>query len=226
MHMGDAQLVSDLEMYPVSSGSFISLSMKHLYFSGMVYGFVAMGGPVVGRSISTKLVLLKSVGDLEIMHVNSLFNTVLSLCCITGRTFASCSCIHDLLLSCACIWKLDWSRNTGSRGFTCYSSCVSSCALPLMDSIVLEETFSMHSTLSTLAMEPKMVFWRSLMSVLAVFNNGIISSCGCLFLMLCNTSKGMRPLGSCVSKLISNKLLIAKFLGRCLYGNPSDGSTL
>ena len=79
MHMGDAQLLSDLEMHPASSRSFISLLMKDLYFSGMVYGFVAMGGPVVGRSISTKLVLLKSVGELEIIHVNSLFNIILSL---------------------------------------------------------------------------------------------------------------------------------------------------
>ena len=48
MHMGDAQLLSDLEMHLASSSSFISLSMKDLYFSGMVYGFVAMSGPVVG----------------------------------------------------------------------------------------------------------------------------------------------------------------------------------
>ena len=70
----------------------------------------------MGRSISTKLVLLKSVGDLEMMHVNSLLNIVLSLCGISGGTFASCSCIGDLLLSCACVWKLEWSGNTGSRG--------------------------------------------------------------------------------------------------------------
>ena len=131
--MGDAQLLSDLEMHPASSRSFISSSMKDLYFSSMVYGFVAIGGPVVGRSISTRLVLPKSVGYLEIIHLNSLFNIVLSLCCITGWTFAFCSCISDLLLSCACVWKFDWPGNTGSRGFTCYSSCVSSCALPLMD---------------------------------------------------------------------------------------------
>ena len=115
--MGDAQLLSDLEMHLASSRSFISLSMKDLYFSSMVYGFIAMCGPVVGRSISTKLVLPKSVGDLEMMHVNLLFNIVLSLCCITGGTFASCSCIADLLISCGCVWKREWSGNTGSRGF-------------------------------------------------------------------------------------------------------------
>ena len=210
--MGDAQWLSDLEMHPASSRSFISLSMKDLYFRGVVYGFVATDGPVVGRSISTKLVLLKSVGDLEIIHVDSLFNIVLSLCCITGGTFASCSCIGDLLLSCACVWKLDWSGNTGSRGFTCCFSSVSSCALSLMDCVVLEETFSTYSTLFTLVMDPKMVFLNNLISVLAVFNNDIISSCGCLFLMLCKTSKGMRPLGGCLSMQISNKLLVSKFL--------------
>ena len=52
-------------------------------------------GPVVGRFISTKLVLPKYVGDLEIMHVNSLFNIVLSLCCISGVTFVSCNCIGN-----------------------------------------------------------------------------------------------------------------------------------
>ena len=62
-----------------------------------------MDGPVVGRSISTKLVLPQSVGDLEIMHVNSLFNIVLRLCCITGGTFVPCSCIGELLLSCPCV---------------------------------------------------------------------------------------------------------------------------
>ena len=50
-------------------------------------------------------------------------------------------------------------------------------------------------------------------SMSVIFNIGIISSCGCLFLMLCNTSKEMRPLGSCLSKLISNRLLISKFHG-------------
>ena len=103
MHMRDAQLLSDLEMQPASSRSFISSSTKDLYFSGMVYGFIATGGPVVGRFISTKLVLPKSVGDLEMMHVNLLFNIVLGLCCISVRMFASCSCIGDLLLSCACV---------------------------------------------------------------------------------------------------------------------------
>ena len=74
----------------------------------------------------------------------------------------------------------------------------------------------MYLTLLTLAIEPKMVLLYNLMYVLAVFNIGIISSCGCLFLMLCSTSKGMRPLGNCLSKLILNKLLIFKFYGVCM----------
>ena len=45
-----------------------------------------MGGSVVGRSISTKFALLKSVGDLEIIHINQLFNIALSLFWINGGT--------------------------------------------------------------------------------------------------------------------------------------------
>ena len=55
----------------------------------------------MGRSISIKLVLPKSVGDLEMMPINLLFNMVLSLCCISSGMFASYSCIGNLLLSCA-----------------------------------------------------------------------------------------------------------------------------
>ena len=36
MQMGDAQLLSDLEMHLASSRSFISSSMKDLYLRGMV----------------------------------------------------------------------------------------------------------------------------------------------------------------------------------------------
>ena len=74
--------------------------MKDLYFEGIVYGYVATGGPVVGRSISTRYVLLKSAEDLEMIHVK-LFNIVLSFLCINGGTFASCSFIDGLLSSCA-----------------------------------------------------------------------------------------------------------------------------
>ena len=65
-------------------------------------------------------------------------------------------------------------------------------------------------------MEPKMVLLNNLIFVLALFNIGIISSCSYLFLMLCSKSKGMRPSGNCLSKLISNKLLIFKFQGVCM----------
>ena len=97
--------------------------------------------------------------------------------------------------------------------FTCGLCCISFCALSVMYYITLEDMFSMHSTLSTLVMDPKTVFLSNLISLTAGFNIGIINSCGCLFLMLCNTSKGMRHLGSCLSRLISDKLLIFRFHG-------------
>ena len=128
--------------------------MKDSYFKGMVYVFVAMGGPKVGRSISTKFVQPKSAEDLETIHVNLLFNIALSWFCINGGTFAFCSCIGDLFLSCAFVWKLDWSGNTGSRGCTCSFCCVSLCALSIMNCIALEEMFLMHFTLFTLVMDP------------------------------------------------------------------------
>ena len=71
----------------------------------------------------------------------------------------------------------------------------------------------MHSVSSTLVMEPKTVYLSNLITLTAVFNIVIINSCGCLFSILCNMSKGMRPLGSCLSRLISNKLLIFRFHG-------------
>ena len=52
--------------------------------------------------------------------------------------------------------------------------------------------------------------------MLTTFNNGMTNSCGCLLLMLCNTSKGMIPVGNCLSKLISNMLLVFKFCGVCI----------
>ena len=57
-------------MHLASSRSLISSSMKVLYFKGMVYGFIETGGPVVGRSISMRLVCPKSAEDLEIISSN------------------------------------------------------------------------------------------------------------------------------------------------------------
>ena len=51
------------------------------------------------------------------MPVNLLVSMVFSLHCISNGMFAPCCCIGDLLLSCACVWKLELSGNTGSRGF-------------------------------------------------------------------------------------------------------------
>ena len=119
----------------------------------MVYVFVETGGPVVGMSISIKLVLPKSVGDLEMMPVNLLVSMVFSLHCISNVTFASCTCIGDLLLSCACVWKLELSGNTGSRGFEGWDL---SCALSLW--CCSEHMFWTYSALSTLVMEPNLNF--------------------------------------------------------------------
>ena len=74
----------------------------------------------------------------------------------------------------------------------------------------------MVSKLLTLVNEPKTVFLGSLISVLARFNNGMINSCGCLLLMLYNISKGMIPVGNCLSKLILHMLLVFKFCGACI----------
>ena len=91
MHIRDAQSLSDLEMQLASSRSFLSSSTNNLYFKGIVYSFVETGGPVVGRSISIRLVLPKSVGDLEIISANLLVSILLSFCCMSNGTFASCS---------------------------------------------------------------------------------------------------------------------------------------
>ena len=59
-------------MQPASSRSFISSSTNDLYLRGIVHALDATGKPVVGRSISTRLVLPKSadVDELDIMHAN------------------------------------------------------------------------------------------------------------------------------------------------------------
>ena len=66
-------------MQLASSRSFISSSMNGLYLGGVVYGLVATGKPVVGRSISTRLVLSKSADELDMMHTNCLLTIWLSL---------------------------------------------------------------------------------------------------------------------------------------------------
>ena len=70
MQMGDAQSLSDFDMQPASSRSFISSSMNDLYLRGIVYGLDATGKPVVARSISTRLVLPKCADELDMMHAN------------------------------------------------------------------------------------------------------------------------------------------------------------
>ena len=84
MQMGDGQSLTDFEMQPVFSKSFISSSTNDFYLRGIVYGLDATGKAVAGRSISTKLVVPKSADDLEIIHANWLlimwFSLSLAVC--------------------------------------------------------------------------------------------------------------------------------------------------
>ena len=115
MHIRDAQSLRDLEMHQASSRSLISSLMKVLYFKGMVYSFVETSGPVVGRSISMRLVCPKSVEDLEIISANLLVSIVLSLCWISNGTFAAkcwCFCYElkvDVVSYCSNSMCLCWS---------------------------------------------------------------------------------------------------------------------
>ena len=59
IQVGDTQPLIDFEMEPTSSRSFISSSTNDLYLRCKVYGLDATGRPVVGRSISSNLALLK-----------------------------------------------------------------------------------------------------------------------------------------------------------------------
>ena len=155
-----------------------------------------------------RLVLPKSVGDLEMTPVNLLVSMVCSLHCISNGTFASCSCIGDLLMSCACVVKLEWLGNTGHRGL---EGWVLSCTLTLW--CCSEYIFYTFSALSTLAMEPKIVFFRSLTAEFIIFSSGISISLGCLCWVFCKTSKGISPLCNCLSKVISSKLFTCLFFG-------------
>ena len=160
--------------------------------------------------------LLKIMKWLETIHVKSWFNISLSLFWINCGTSGSCSFIDGLLSSWALIWKLDCSGKTGSGDWTCRSWMVTLCVFLLVDCIFFQDMLWMESILFTLVSEPKMVFLSSLMFVLAIFNIGIINSCGCLLLILCNTSNGMIPIGNCLSKIILNKLLVSKLHGVCM----------
>ena len=77
--MGDTQSLSDFDIQPASSRSFISSSTSDLYLIGIVYGLDATGKPIVGRSISTRLVLPKFADELDMMHANWLLTIWFSL---------------------------------------------------------------------------------------------------------------------------------------------------
>ena len=93
----------------------------------------------------------------------------------------------------------------------CFITCLVTGGLHLLVRDILDGVYITH-----LVSEPKLIFLGSLISVLATFNNGMTNSCGCLLLMLCNTSKGMIPVGNCLSKLILNMLLVFKFRDVCI----------
>ena len=98
MQIEDAQSLIDFEMQPAFSKSFISSSMNDLYLRGLVYGLDATGKPVVGRSISTKLVPTKSADNLDIIHSNWLLIMWFSLSLAVCGMYASCSITAGLLL--------------------------------------------------------------------------------------------------------------------------------
>ena len=114
IQMGDVQSLSDFEIHPASSRSFISSSMKDLFFTGMAYSFDATGRPVVDRSISTKFAPPKAAEDLETIHVNSVLNMQSNWFLTSCGISTSCSVIASLLLSVACIWKLECFGKAGS----------------------------------------------------------------------------------------------------------------
>ena len=58
------------EMQPAFSNSHVFLSMKFWYLRGMGFGLHAFGGPMVGISISNRLVLSTSMEDLDMMLSN------------------------------------------------------------------------------------------------------------------------------------------------------------
>ena len=62
--------LSFFEMQPELSMNHISSSTNFWNLSGMGYGLHAIGGPVVGMYISSRLVLQTSVGDFDMIESN------------------------------------------------------------------------------------------------------------------------------------------------------------
>ena len=90
-------------MQPVSSNKCISSSIHFWYLWGMPYGFHAIGGLVVGISISNRLVLPASTEDLDMMLSNSFSSMKESLYLASCGTCTSCNItvflIHGALVS-------------------------------------------------------------------------------------------------------------------------------
>ena len=96
-----------LEMQSAFSNNHISPSMNFWYLSGIGYGFGTIGGPVVGISISNRLVLPTSIEDLDIMLSDSFSSKEECLSLASCGMCTSCNitnCLFELLHS---SWKLD-----------------------------------------------------------------------------------------------------------------------
>ena len=211
-----------MTLHPASSRSLILSSMKDLYFRGMVYGFDVTWRPVVGRSISTKFVLPKSVEDLETIHVNLVLSMWSSWFLTSCGISVSCSVIAGLLLALAHIWKLECSGKAGSSFWFWGSWVVVLVSSFLVFCIFFQDTSWMESTLSIQLSDPKTMFLSNLTSVWAMFSSGIINLLGCLWLRLFITSSGIAPVGNCLSTLTSYKLLLSRFCGVCTVIQVTD----
>ena len=84
-------------MQPASSNKHISSSMNFWYLRGMGYGFHAIGNPVVGISIFSRLVLPTSVEDLNTMLSNSFSSKEESISIASCGICVSCNIMDSLL---------------------------------------------------------------------------------------------------------------------------------
>ena len=88
--------------------------MKFQNLRGMGYGSHVIGGPVIGISISNRLLLPTSVGDLDMMLSNSFSSKEKSLSlasCETCVSFNVIDCLFELLCS---SWTFDTGGIVGS----------------------------------------------------------------------------------------------------------------
>ena len=97
-------------MHPELSNNHISSSLNFWYLSGMQYGFHAIGGPVVGMSISNRLAFPTSVGNFDMIESSMSCHIDENSSLIYWCTWASSS-ISDCLL-----WLFGSGRKLESGG--------------------------------------------------------------------------------------------------------------